>query len=170
MKQLFNTITFFLLVGSLTSSAQSKQDFLAGTTLSKMKNLEAGMGYYAGISTRGKLTDHIGYLGSMQISYFQVNPGDLTQKFYGLEPSFFFTAYPTKKSLSFLIGFTSTFLFDAKLGDVDMDLTKNTAVYFTPGVSYEITDRFGILGRYNVPLESTRYFEWTAQIGVTVKL
>jgi hypothetical protein len=135
-----------------------------------MKNLEIGAGYYAGISTRGKLTDHIGFLGALQVSNFRNESDDLAMKFYGLEPSFLFTVYPRKESFSFLIGFTSTFLFDAKLGDVDADLAKNTAFYFTPGVSYEISNRLGILGRYNVPLETTRYFEWTAQVGLTFRL
>lgn len=167
MKQLLTSIILFV---SVTAFGQSKQDFFVGATANKMENSDAGIGYSAGFSTRAKLTQYVGFIGMLQFSNYHTKVDDLSLDFYGIEPSFFFTVYPAKQSFSFLVGFTSAFLFDAKLDGHNADITKNTSVFFTPGFSYEITDRFGIIGRYNVPLESTKYFDWTASVGLTIRL
>lgn len=161
-------LVFFLTV-SFALSAQSSNEYAisAGVTFNKVDEIDAGVGYFVSGNVTGKLNSWLGYLGSLRVSNYHQEVEKISVNYYSLDPTFAFSLHPAE-SFSFLAGFTSIYFVDAKIDGEDADISKFGGVYFATGFNFNFTERFGILGTYNIPFEKES-FDWTAQLGLTYK-
>lgn len=168
------TITILLIILLCTAAfsqtaekqSASKLSIGAGATFNKVEGVDMGIGYYVGLNTTAKLTNWIGYLGTLQFSNYHQKIEDIGINYYSLDPTFAFLIYPGQDKFSVLVGSTGIYVIDAKVDGEDLDVSPSGGLYFTTGASYTITEKIGILLKYNIPFNGDA-FDYTASAGLT---
>ncbi len=148
--------------------AQESNSIGAGVTMNKMEGLDVGVGYYVSGNAQGKLTDYVGYWATLQFSNYHTKVGDLGVNFYSVDPAFAFSIWPTKEKFSLLAGVSVNHIFRARI-DGDSYEAEGTDIFFSTGATFDLTEKFSIIGRYNIPV-ADKYFKYTGQLGISFKL
>ena len=160
----------FALTQQSFGQSESKASINAGTTLNFIDDSSGDIadliGFYIGADVSGKLTDHVGYFGSLQFIQQRSEVADMNVELYSINPAFAFKLYPTAKNLYAFAGFQMCFITGFKLDNESMSDFDKADSFFIAGLGLELGDRFSIVSRYSHSLERD-YFDSTVQLGVS---
>lgn len=164
--------TAALLLTAHFSSAQSQVSIGAGATLNFIDddsgNLADKIGAYVGVETGGKLTDHVGYFGSLQFIQQRSEIAELNIEIYSINPAFAFTLYPAKEGVYLFAGLQMAVVTGFRYNNESLSDFEKSDLYFISGLGYDLSDRFSIVSRYSHSLKRD-YFDGTVQLGVNYR-
>lgn len=155
------------------SYGQSKLSLGAGATLNFIDddsgNFTDKVGAYIGVEVGDKLTDYIGYFGSLQYVLQRSEVSGLSVQVYSLSPAFAFKFYPKREKLYLFAGMQMSLITSVRVDSESQSDFEKSDFFFVTGLGYELNNRFSISSRYSHSLVRD-YFDSTVQIGASYKL
>lgn len=151
------------------AQSESRPSIGAGVTYNFIDddsgNFGDKIGAYVGVETGGKLTEYVGYFGSLQFIQQRSEVSDLNIEVYSINPAFAFKLYPVKKNLYLFAGVQLAFITGFRYNNESLSDFEKSDFFFISGVGYELNERFSIVSRYSHSLNRD-YFDGTVQLGV----
>ena len=161
-------VPLFVIVSLITYNCHA-QDFILGAGANTTKytdvdfDLGEALGYYVQVGVEGKLTNTLGYGGTLQMNNYRYDK----ISFYSLDPAFYFKLYPAQEGFSFLGGVQLTNIFHVRFDGDRVETNNSELLAWLVGASVDF-NKIQVVAKY-ISAFTGEGFDYTLQVGLNYR-